>query len=86
MRIAVNGWFHDQLVTGSGQYLEALAEWLPRAGEGHEFIVVKVQAGDAATRRHGENTMSHRPYVIRPGLARPSTVSTPTWPSSGSSR
>jgi glycosyltransferase involved in cell wall biosynthesis len=65
MRIVVNGWFHDQLATGSGQYLEALAEWLPRAGEGHEFIVVKVQAGDAATRRHGENTMSHRPYHIR---------------------
>jgi glycosyltransferase involved in cell wall biosynthesis len=65
MRIAVNGWFHGQLTTGSGQYLEALAEWLPRAGEGHEFIVVKVQAGDAATRRHGENTMSHRPYAIR---------------------
>ena len=65
MRIAVNGWFHDQLATGSGQYLEALAEWLPRAGEGHEFIVVKVQAGDAATRRHGENTMSHTPYAIR---------------------
>jgi len=65
MRIAVNGWFHDQLATGSGQYLEALAECLPRAGEGHEFIVVKVQAGDAATRRRGENTMSHRPYAIR---------------------
>ena len=65
MRIAVNGWFHGQLTTGSGQYLEALAEWLPRAGEGHEFIVVKGQAGDAARRRHGENTMSHRPYAIR---------------------
>jgi hypothetical protein len=47
MRIAINGWFHDQLATGSGQYLEALAEWLPRAGETHEFVLVK-PGGDAA--------------------------------------
>ena len=41
MRIAVNGWFHDQLATGSGQYLEALAECLPRIASGHEFIMIK---------------------------------------------
>ena len=41
MRIAVNGWFHDRLATGSGQYLDALAECLPRIASGHEFIVIK---------------------------------------------
>jgi glycosyltransferase involved in cell wall biosynthesis len=40
MRIVINGWFLDQLSTGSGQYLAALAEWLPRAGSEHEFILV----------------------------------------------
>ena len=65
MRIAVNGWFHDQLATGSGQYLDALAECLPRAGEGSKFIVVKAQADDAATRRHGDNTLSPKLYAIR---------------------
>ncbi|MGQ9491254.1 MAG: glycosyltransferase family 4 protein [Anaerolineae bacterium] len=40
MRIAINGWFLDQIHTGSGQYLTALAEWLPRVGDGHEFILV----------------------------------------------
>ena len=41
MRIAVNGWFHDQLATGSGQYLDALAECLPRIACGHDFIMIK---------------------------------------------
>ena len=41
MRIAVNGWFHDQLATGSGQYLDALAECLPRIASGHDFIMIK---------------------------------------------
>jgi glycosyltransferase involved in cell wall biosynthesis len=41
MRIAINGWFADQLTTGSGQYLAALTEWLPRAGAGHEWVVVR---------------------------------------------
>lgn len=49
MRIVVNGWFHDQLTTGSGQYLAALAGWLPRVGAGHEFILV-----ESAHRRAGE--------------------------------
>jgi glycosyltransferase involved in cell wall biosynthesis len=39
MRIVVNGWFLNQLTTGSGQYLTALMDWLPRA-EQHEFILV----------------------------------------------
>ena len=41
MRIVINAWFWDQLTTGSGQYLAALAEWLPRVGDGHEFVLVK---------------------------------------------
>ena len=45
MRIVINGWFSEQLTTGSGQYLTALLEWLPRAGGPrvggeHEFVVV----------------------------------------------
>ncbi len=45
MRIVINGWFTDQSATGSGQYLDALLAWLPRVGEGHEFIVVGRQMG-----------------------------------------
>lgn len=41
MRIIINGWFLNQLTTGSGQYLAELAEWLPRAGETHEWVVVR---------------------------------------------
>jgi glycosyltransferase involved in cell wall biosynthesis len=41
MRIVVNGWFWDQLATGSGQYLAALAAWLPVVDGGHEFVLVR---------------------------------------------
>ena len=74
MRIAVNGWFHDQLVTGSGQYLEALAEWLPRAGDAHEIVLVK-RGGDALgaaeegqdgdSTRSTQNGIRNADYVIR---------------------
>lgn len=40
MRIALNGWFWDQPHTGSGQYLCALAEYLPEAAPEHEYIIV----------------------------------------------
>jgi glycosyltransferase involved in cell wall biosynthesis len=40
MRIAVNGWFAGSLATGSGQYLDALLQRLPRAGGQHEWILV----------------------------------------------
>lgn len=40
MRVVVNGWFWEQMAAGSGQYLAALAEWLPRTGGCHEFILV----------------------------------------------
>jgi glycosyltransferase involved in cell wall biosynthesis len=43
MRIAANGWFWDQMATGSGQYLAALAEALPRPDHSHEFMLVRPQ-------------------------------------------
>ena len=48
MRIVYNGWFlaHNPH-TGSGQYLRALLEWLPRVAPEHEYHVV-VPAGDGA--------------------------------------
>ena len=41
MRLAINGWFlaHDQH-TGTGQYLRALLEWLPRLSEHALHVVV----------------------------------------------
>jgi glycosyltransferase involved in cell wall biosynthesis len=45
MRVVVNGWFREQLTTGSGQYLAGLAAWLPRAGSGHEFVLVRPSEG-----------------------------------------
>lgn len=48
MRIVINGWFTDQPTTGSGQYLAALLEWLPRVGDKHEFVVVGPKSGEAA--------------------------------------
>jgi len=52
MRIAINGWFRGHLTTGSGQYLEALAEWLPRVDGTHGLILIT-----AAGRRTGELAM-----------------------------
>ena len=40
MRVVVNGWFWEQIATGSGQYLAGLAAWLPQAGPEHERIMV----------------------------------------------
>ncbi|OQA47214.1 MAG: Alpha-D-kanosaminyltransferase [Chloroflexi bacterium ADurb.Bin325] len=48
VRIVINGWFRDRLTTGSGQYLAALNEWLPRVGDEHEFVAVQ-PAGPRAT-------------------------------------
>ena len=39
MRVVINGWFSEQLTTGSGQYLTALLEWLPWVG-GHALVGV----------------------------------------------
>ncbi len=48
MRVALNGWFlvHNAH-TGTGQYLRALAEWLPRVAPQHEYAVV-VPSGEPA--------------------------------------
>ena len=54
MRIAINGWFFDQLATGSGQYLTALLAWLPRVGGEHEFIVVRPGGDESANPRINE--------------------------------
>ena len=40
MRIVINGWFWQRMATGTGQYLAALADWLPRVGPEHEIVVV----------------------------------------------
>jgi glycosyltransferase involved in cell wall biosynthesis len=41
MRVALNGWFlvHNAH-TGTGQYLRALAAWLPRVAPQHEYYVI----------------------------------------------
>ena len=59
MRIAINGWFHGQLTTGSGQYLEALTEWLPRVDGTHALILIT-----AAGRRTGELAMPANWQII----------------------
>ncbi len=40
MRIVVNGWFWEQMAAGSGQYLAALAESLPRTDRSHQLTLV----------------------------------------------
>ncbi len=40
MRIVLNGWFIDQLHTGSGQYTRQLLKQLPRVAPQHEYALV----------------------------------------------
>lgn len=40
LHIVVNGWFWGQLATGSGQYLQLLAHWLPQVGSEHTYTLV----------------------------------------------
>ena len=72
MRIAINGWFHGHLATGSGQYLDALAEWLPRVASGHEFIMIRrcgedeqEQQGGNGARRQANTQHRATPQVLR---------------------
>ena len=44
MRIAINGWFWDQLLTGSGQYLHHLLTHLVRIAPQHEYSLVTPKA------------------------------------------
>ena len=69
MRIVVNGWFWEQLTTGSGQYLAALAAWLPVVDGGHEFVLI----------RHGKSVprIDERAASISPGLS--ALASGPPW-------
>ena len=49
MRVVLNGWFlahHPH--TGTGQYLRALLEWLPRVAPQHEYVVVAPEGKEAA--------------------------------------
>ena len=60
MRIAINGWFHTHDAhTGSGQYLRALLEWLPRVAPQHEYVLVNPQAGPAADVPEGAGYRTH---------------------------
>ncbi len=72
MRIVVNGWFHDQLSTGSGQYLNALAEWLPRVAAGHEFILVRPanqRINESTNQRISESrSAQHRETSLRDAI------------------
>jgi glycosyltransferase involved in cell wall biosynthesis len=60
MRIAINGWFYGQLTTGSGQYLEALAEWLPRVDGTHALFLIA-----AAGQRTGEFSAPANWQIVR---------------------
>ena len=40
MHLVVNGWFWDQLATGSGQYLHHILHYLPLVGPGHTYTVM----------------------------------------------
>lgn len=78
MRILVNGWFLDQLATGSGQYLTALAEWLPRVDAAHDFILVcpgpvarSVQAANLPSHFTVQDSrFTHRLARLSPNLAK----------------
>ncbi len=72
MRIAINGWFHGHLATGSGQYLDALAEWLPRVASGHEFIMIRRCGEDEQSSRgkvQGAANTQHLPNTTGAGYA-----------------
>jgi glycosyltransferase involved in cell wall biosynthesis len=58
MRIVINGWFSEQLTTGSGQYLTALLEWLPRVGGEHEFVVVAPTTDDRRPTTDGASRLT----------------------------
>lgn len=60
MRIVINGWFTEQSATGSGQYLAALLEWLPRVGGAHEFIVVRPATAESGKQPSSQTISSSR--------------------------
>jgi glycosyltransferase involved in cell wall biosynthesis len=68
MRIVLNGWFlvHDPY-TGSGQYLRALLEWLPRVAPEHEYSVVI----PAPLPPRPSNPLSDTSYRVHPAPVAP---------------
>jgi glycosyltransferase involved in cell wall biosynthesis len=75
MRIALNGWFlvhHPH--TGSGQYLRALLEWLPRVAPEHEYHVVIPSAGAEALAALEAERQAHG-YHLHPARAGASNLS-----------
>ena len=68
MRILINGWFaaHD-VQTGSGQYLRALLEWLPRVAPEHEYHLVVPDDGTTAAPKPGLEGAGHQVHSVRCG-------------------
>ncbi len=66
MRILINGWFaaHD-VQTGSGQYLRAMLEWLPRVAPEHEYHLVVPDNG--ATARPKPEGAGYQVHAVRCG-------------------
>jgi glycosyltransferase involved in cell wall biosynthesis len=77
MRIAVNGWFHDRLATGSGQYLSGLAAWLPRADPVHELILVVPRKPQPAISRGDSQSATLNPQSAISGGWQTIEASTP---------
>ena len=65
MHIAINGWFHDQVSTGSGQYLRGLLKHLPRVAPDLKISLILpphiAEPGDLHESIH----------VVRAGRSRP---------------
>jgi glycosyltransferase involved in cell wall biosynthesis len=68
MRIVLNGWFaaHDPQ-TGSGQYLRALLEWLPRVAPEHDYHLVLPQSGAQAMPK--PEGAGYQVHVVRCGTS-----------------
>lgn len=68
MRIIINGWFaaHD-VQTGSGQYLRALLEWLPRVAPEHDYHLVVPQAGLTAIAK--PDSAGYQVHPVRCGVS-----------------
>ncbi len=60
MRVVVNGWFlvHNPH-TGTGQYLRALLQWLPKVAPQHEYHVVAPAGGGGAAPEAGAGYQLH---------------------------
>jgi|SRR5579859_593426 len=78
MRVVINGWFaaHDAH-TGSGQYLRALLEWLPRVAPEHEYHLVVPQAGAAAAA--APQAAGYQVHPIRCGISNLAKVRFEQW-------